>query len=284
MSGGRQENKKPVSLALPIKEFKLFLFTNNPVIAKTALNGGADAIVVDWENQGKKLRQENFDTQINQDTFEDLCRLREIVPSGQLICRINGFSEDLTPCEIEHALEAGADEVFLPMVTSVEEVKKAINLINGRCHLNILIETIPALGLMSELSKMKLHRMYVGLNDLHIQQNSQNIFVPLVDGTVQNVRDSVTIPLGVGGVTYPPHGEPIASKYLINEYARLGIDFSFLRRTFLKDYQTLKMDYMIHHIKTAYYHAAAREPEQVEYDAIGFKEQVGSWFANPHFV
>ncbi|WP_192579276.1 aldolase/citrate lyase family protein [Dyadobacter aurulentus] len=273
-----------MNLTLPIREFQLFLFSTDPVTARKAINAGIDAIIIDWENQGKKLRQENFDTQINYDTYDDLCRIRDAVPSGQLICRINGFSKEHTPMEVELAIQAGADEIFLPMVCDVEQVVQTYNLISGRAELNILVETVQSLECLSELSKLDLNRAYVGLNDLHIQQNSRNIFVPLMDGTIESVRRHFDISLGAGGVTYPPNGRPIASKYLINEYARLGIDFSFLRRTFLKDHLSMDMDYMVHHIKTAYYNALLRTAEQIEEDFRYFREQVGSWTANPHYI
>lgn len=262
--------------------FQLFLFSTDPAIVRTAISAGVDGIIVDWENQGKKLRQENFDTQINYDTYDDLCRVREVTPEGKLICRINGFSQAHTQEEVELALRAGADEIFLPMVRTVAEARDTLHMIDGRAGFNILIETTSALDCMAELSKLPLRRAYIGLNDLHIQQNSRNIFVPLMNETVTDIRKHFEIPLGAGGVTYPPNGLPIASKYLINEYARLGIDFSFLRRTFLKDHTSHSMEHMIHHIRKAYDEARGRSHEQVSADFHAFREQVERWITNPH--
>ncbi|MGG7663245.1 aldolase/citrate lyase family protein [Dyadobacter sp. BHUBP1] len=262
--------------------FQLFLFSTDPAIVRTAIAAGVDGIIVDWENQGKKLRQENFDTQINYDTYEDLCRVREVTPAGKLICRINGFSPEYTYEEVELALRAGADEIFLPMVRTVAEARDTLQMIGGRAGFNILIETTSALDCVTELGKLPLRRAYIGLNDLHIQQNSRNIFVPLMNGTVTDIRRQFEIPLGAGGVTYPPNGMPIASKYLINEYARLGIDFSFLRRTFIKDYANHSMEHMVHHIRKAYDEARRRSNEEVSADFHAFREQVESWTTNPH--
>jgi hypothetical protein len=262
--------------------FQLFLFSKDPAVVRTAIAAGVDGIIVDWENQGKKLRQERFDTQVNYDTYEDLCRVREVTPAGKLICRINGFSQEYTQEEVELALRAGADEIFLPMVRSVGEVHETLQMIGGRAGFNILIETTSALDCMAELGKLPLRRAYIGLNDLHIQQNSRNIFVPLMNETVTDIRKHFEIPLGAGGVTYPPNGFPIASKYLINEYARLGIDFSFLRRTFIKDHADHSMEHMIYHIRKAYDEARKRSHEQVSADFRAFREQVESWTTNPH--
>jgi hypothetical protein len=285
LSHSRDENQKHVNLtSANSTDFHLFLFSTDPSTVRTALAAGVDGIIVDWENQGKKSRQESFDTQINYDTYDDLCRVREVTPEGQLICRINGFSQEHTHEEVELALKAGADEIFLPMVQHCEDASQTYNMIAGRAEFSILIETVPALSCLEELSQLPLKRAYIGLNDLHIQQNSRNIFVPLMNDTVKNIREQFNIPLGAGGVTYPPNGKPIASKYLINEYARLGINFSFLRRTFLKDHENHSMDYMVHKIKKAYADARMRPHDEVENDARLFREQVESWTTNPHHI
>jgi hypothetical protein len=285
LSHSRDENQKHVNLtSANSTDFHLFLFSTDPSTVRTALAAGVDGIIVDWENQGKKSRQESFDTQINYDTYDDLCRVREVTPEGQLICRINGFSQEHTHEEVELALKAGADEIFLPMVQHCEDASQTYDMIAGRAEFSILIETVPALSCLEELSQLPLKRAYIGLNDLHIQQNSRNIFVPLMNDTVKNIREQFSIPLGAGGVTYPPNGKPIASKYLINEYARLGINFSFLRRTFLKDHENHSMDYMVHKIKKAYADARMRPDDEVENDARLFREQVESWTTNPHHI
>lgn len=262
--------------------FQLFLFSTDAAVIAKAVRAGVDGIIVDWENQGKKLRQERFDTQINFDTYDDLCRARQVTPEGKLICRINGFSLEHTYDEIELALRAGADEIFLPMVHHAQEARQTAELIGNRAGFNILIETSAALNCMTELSQLSLRRAYIGLNELHIQQNSKNIFVPLMNETVVNIRNHFEVPLGVGGVTYPPSGMPIASKYLIKEYARLGIDFSFLRRTFIRDHAQHSMEHMIHHIRNAYEEARARSAEEVAADFHLFRQQVESWTTNPH--
>lgn len=264
-------------------QFQLFLFTTDPKVVQTAVAAGVNGIIVDWENQGKKLRQENFDTQINYDTYDDLCRVREVTPEGMLICRINGFGPH-TEDEVELALRAGADEIFLPMVSSADQARQTLAMIDGRAGFNILIETASALDCMAELGSLPLRRAYIGLNDLHIQQKSRNIFVPLMNETVLNIRKHFQVPLGAGGVTYPASGLPIASKYLINEYARLGIDFSFLRRTFIRDHAQYSMEHMIHHIRESYERAANRSQEEIAADFQLFREQVEGWVTNPDHV
>jgi hypothetical protein len=283
-SRGKKNKKRVNKTLLKSGDFHLFLFSADAVIVRKAVAAGVDAVIVDWENQGKKNRQESFDTQINYDTFEDLCRVRDLIPDGKLICRINGYSAERTPLEIEMAVRGGADEIFLPMVYTSEEARQTCELVGNKACFNILIETASILEYLDELSLLPLNRVYVGLNDLHIQQNSQNIFVPLMNGTIRQIRSKFTIPVGAGGVTYPPSGYPIASKYLVNEYARLGINFSFLRRTFIRDHDTYDMRHMVENIKQAYLEATLRSPEEEENDFRLFKTQVESWTTNPHYV
>ncbi len=262
----------------------LLLLSVDDTLVSAAVNAGVDGVIVDWENQGKKLRQKNFNTQINHDTYEDLCRLRQIVPSGKLFCRINEFSGDGTLREVDLAVNGGADEIFIPMVTSAGHVEKVISHAGNTVAVNILIETVAALEQLDELSSLPLKRAYIGLNDLHIQQGTPNIFYPLLGPAIAGIRKRFTCRLGMGGVTCPDSGQPVRSSYLINEYARLDIDFSFLRRTFIKDCADFGIEYMVGAIKEAYREAKRRTPEEEEEDFREFSSLVTGWVSNPYIA
>jgi hypothetical protein len=93
----------------------------------------------------------------------------------------------------------------------------------------------PAAGLAAR----PLSRVYVGLSDLRIARGSSQLFEPLVDGTVDGVRADVEhVPFGVAGLTRLDAGRPLSCRLLIAELARLGADFTFLRRSFLADTAT----------------------------------------------
>lgn len=279
LPGGCPKTKKYMNS--PPSKFGLLLFSVNQDKIREAIEAGVDGIVVDWENQGKKLRQQNFDTQINHDTYQDLCRVRDLVPADKLICRINGFSPQNTPIELDRALEAGADEILMPMVVSAEEVQFVLSHVGNEKSVSILIETTAALTCLDQLAELPLKRVYVGLNDLHIQQNSRNIFVPLVEGTVEGIGRRFSVPLGAGGVTNPACGLPIASRYLIEEYARLGVSFSFLRRSFLKDSLTTPMASICAEIREHHARALRRSPHQILADQTAFREKVENWQTKP---
>ncbi len=133
-----------------------------------AVVGGVAAVVVDWENDGKEERQSAADTEINRHTVDDLRRTRAAT-GARVLCRINR-SGSRTQDEVELALDAGADELLLPMVRSVAEVESVLDIVDGRAGLGILVETRDAVAAAEELGRLPLSRVYVGLNDLSIER------------------------------------------------------------------------------------------------------------------
>ena len=211
----------------------LFLFTVDPRWGSDVVAAGAAGIIVDWERRGKARRQLGEDTQINADTVEDLARMRAAT-DGRLLCRINGHGP-WTAGEVDDAVASGADEILLPMVRTPDEVDRTLDLVDGRCGLGILIETQDAVDRAAELARRPLSRIYVGLNDLRIDRRSHELFRPLVDATVDEVRGAVRQPFGVGGLTLPGGGFPVSSDLLAAELVRLSASFTFLRRSFTAD-------------------------------------------------
>jgi len=214
-------------------DFALFLFSTDVDLIRAAVEGGAAGAVVDWEYIGKAERQAGFDTQINHDTLEDLRRVRACT-AARVLCRINAFGP-WTQKEIEAAVQAGADEILLPMVCSMEEVERVLEWAKGRCGVGILIETQEAVAICERLAQLPLTRAYLGLHDLAIERRTPNPFRAIPDGIVERVRSAFPIPFGFAGLTLPDRGFPIPCRLLIAEMARLGCSFSFLRRSFLRD-------------------------------------------------
>lgn len=214
-------------------EFELYSFYSNYDVTVEGLSAGIDGVIIDLESKGKQGRQDLYNTQINKHTISDLQKIRSAT-SKRVICRVNGgkfLSED----EISEVIAAGADEVLIPMVTSAHEVEQAQNLTQGKTDLSIMIETNEAVFLVEAFNAYPLKRAFIGLNDLSIARNEGNLFVPLIDGTVQHIRDRTKLPLGVAGLTHPDKGSPIPCRALINEMKRLECSFGFLRRSFFSD-------------------------------------------------
>ncbi|MFT4262023.1 MAG: aldolase/citrate lyase family protein [Nocardioides sp.] len=213
---------------------ELLLFATDPRLVAEATEAGMDGFIVDWERRGKYRRQAGEGTQINNDTLEDLQRVRAAT-RARLICRINGFGA-WTRHEIEEAIAAGADEILLPMVRDAAEVDQVLAMAVGRCGVGILIETRAGVAAAAELARRPLSRVYVGLNDLRIDRGSSELFAPLADGTVDRVRAAVEhSSFGVAGLTLPDRGHPVPSSLLAAELIRIDAQFTFLRRSFLAD-------------------------------------------------
>ncbi|MDX6408578.1 MAG: hypothetical protein QOE13_1649 [Gaiellaceae bacterium] len=214
-------------------EFGLFLFSTDQATIAPAVAGGVCGVVVDWERVGKRHRQAGADTQIGEDTFDDLRRVRAAT-SGRILCRIDN-KEQLLEEQIELAVASGADEILLPMVRSANEVERVLALAGGRCGVGVLIETQAALEEVETIATLPLARVYVGLNDLAIDRETTNIFEPLVDGTIEETRKHFTIPFGFAGLTVADAGAPIPCRLIIGELVRLDCSFSFLRRSYHAD-------------------------------------------------
>ena len=261
------------------KRFQLLLFSTNMRFIQRAISAGIDGIIVDWESVGKRGRQRHADTQINCDTVDDLRRVRACT-SGLVLCRINGYSSK-TPSEVEEAIDAGADEVLLPMVSQLTEVRSLFELVDGRCGVGILVETELAVQLASQLARFSLSRVYVGLNDLAIERRSHNIFTAISDSTVEQVRRAFTVPFAFGGLTLPKRGYPIPCRLLISEMSRLRCDFAFLRRSFLADVQESQLQWAVSQIRKALLAAHSRTPEQILCDQRDLHAAIAAWRPSP---
>ena len=212
----------------------LMLFSTRPELIGPAVAGGIAAVIVDLERIGKETRQRGADTLISADTVEDVHLVRAHTPAP-LICRLDAAGP-WTAEEVEQVLEAGADEVLLPMVRTPEDVQQALDAAAGRCGVGILIETRDALARAEELASLPVARIYVGLNDLSIEMGTPSLFTALVDGTLERIRAAVRdVPFGFGGMTLPDRGSPVPARLLLGELTRLRADFTFLRRSFWRD-------------------------------------------------
>jgi hypothetical protein len=241
-------------------DFELLLFSTDPLLIRQVTAAGVGGVVVDWERIGKAQRQASYDTQINHDTVADLRRVRACT-DGLVICRINGYGAT-TEAEVELAVAAGADEILLPMVRTPAAVMSVMDKVGGRCGVGILVETVAAIRAIDDFARLPLTRMYVGLNDLGIERGTENIFAALVDGTVERVRRACRVPFGFAGLTLPELGHPVPCRLLIAEMARLGADFSFLRRSFHRDIRgrdpTVEIPRLLEALRRAGHRSGAR--------------------------
>jgi hypothetical protein len=233
--------------ALKPADFQLLLFSTDAARVQCAVAAGVDGIVIDWEWRGKHRRQAGADTEINQDTPDDLRRIRSAT-SAPIICRINGVC-DATREEVETAIACGATEILVPMVRSAAEVETVLDRVRGRCGVGILIETVAAVEAASSFARLPLSRIYVGLNDLAIERRSGDLFDAVTDGTVERIRRMSKVAFGFGGLTVPNRGYPVPCRLLMGEMVRLACHFSFLRRSFRRDVRDQELAQAIYAIR-----------------------------------
>lgn len=255
----------------------LLVFTADPERAAAVVDAGAAGVILDWERRGKARRQAGQDTQINEDTAGDLAAVRSAVgspPGGRVLCRVNGAGP-WTAQEVQLAVELGADEVLLPMVRTPADVDLALDAVDGRCGLGVLVETQAAVDCVDALAQRPLARVYLGLNDLRIDRGGADpLFAPLVDGTADRVRRAVDVPFGVAGLTLPDRGQPVPSRLLAGELARLGADFTFLRRSFWADTAGQDLRTAVPRIVEACAVARRRGPARVQADRAELRSAV----------
>jgi hypothetical protein len=229
------------------------------------VDSGVRSFLVDWECLGKDARQQGFDTEIRPGTVSDLASVATVAGAAAW-CRVNRFGPH-TASEVEAAVGAGAEGVFLPMVTRPAEVARFVGLIAGRAGAGILVETVEALARVGELRSFPLDRVYFGLNDFAISRGGGSIFCAVLDGSVARARDAFAgTCFGFGGLTAADAGHPVPCRLLIEEMARLRCDFTFLRRSFRRDHAARPAQAIIAGIHAAWAECAARPPAAVSRD------------------
>jgi hypothetical protein len=212
------------------------LFVKKIKTIKWAQAVGLQNFMVDCEWKGKPERQAGRDTDTSHSSFEFIAKASAI-ENTKIHCRINEFGS-WTIREIEPAIEAGAYQIFLPMVRSVKEVEQFLRLIDNRVKSAILVETDEAVNHARDLAQLPLDSVYVGFNDLAISRDYQVIFQPIIDGTLEYLRETFTNTyFGFGGATFLGCGHPCPTEFLLAEMNRLSCDFVFLRRSFYRDVQ-----------------------------------------------
>lgn len=226
----------------------LMLITNEPQIARFAIDCGIDWVFIDLETHGKRARQGHRDTVISDHSLEDVSRVRAVVPQGTLLVRINPWHAS-SQNEIEEVLARGADLIMLPMFRTLEEIARCADVVRQRARLMPLVETPDAVGIIDEVAAHAgVSHIHVGLNDLHLALGMRFMFEPLADGIVDRVAQACARhgkPFGFGGVARVGEGL-LPAELLLGEHARLGSRSVILSRTFHRQARTLRqlMDQM----------------------------------------
>jgi hypothetical protein len=138
--------------------------------------------------------------------------------------------------EIESALVAGAQRLMLPMFRTPEEVEALVELVGGRAHLTLLVETPQALArLPAYLGMLKPgDLLHFGLNDLRIALGLDFLFEVVAGGFLEHATAlcrGKSIPFGIGGIGRVGHGH-VPAEMVMGELVRLGANWVILSRAF----------------------------------------------------
>jgi len=255
---------------------KLLYITNNPQVAKIAENAGVDRIFVDLETKGKDERQAGRDTVKSAHDISDISKIKSGLSKADVLVRVNPIDEE-SKAEIDAVIEAGADVVMLPMITTLKQAKTFASLVNGRTRMCMLIETAESVDLLPDIIKIAPDAEYfIGLNDLHLSYGQDFMFEPLADGTVENMISTLRIggiyDYGFGGVARV--GEPaiLSADRIITEHHRLHSKMVILSRSFCNALEIKDLDEIRELMESGVRNIRALEKTLEDYTPAQFEE------------
>ncbi len=213
---------------------ELLQITNDPAMARLCDDLGGFRLFIDWERNGKAVRQAGRNTFISTHGVDDVARMRQQVSRTPLMVRVNPLHQG-TGAEIDAAVAGGADRLMLPMFRSADELKQFLTQVNARLPVSALLEHRDAAACIDEWVGFDgLDEVFVGLNDLHLSLGQSFMYEPLASGLVDALLATAKAAgkrVGFGGIARMSEGE-LAGRRVLGEHLRLGSSAVILSRTF----------------------------------------------------
>ena len=224
---------------------KLMYITNDPAVARIAVDAGVDRIFIDMEVLGKAERQGGMDTVQSHHVPADIAAVRSAIGDrAEIMARVNPLNPD-SQAEINAAVANGADVIMLPMWRTVEDLRQLVQMVGGRAKVMPLLETDAAAEHLADALRVPgVDQMHIGLNDLHLCYHRKFLFQLLTDGTVDRLCTQLRaagLPFGFGGVGRPGSGA-LPAEYIIGEHYRLGSQYVILSRSFCNTSKVTDLD------------------------------------------
>lgn len=208
--------------------------TNRPQVARIAQTAGVNRVWIDLEYMGKDQRQKGMDSVKSRHQLSDIRSIRPLLRESALQVRVNPL-HDGSQAEITAAIDYGADIVMLPMWKTADDVKRFVELVDGRARVLLLLETKEAdRNLARALAVKGVDEIHIGLNDLHLSYQKKFMFELLSDGTVERLCRQIGeagLPYGFGGVA-KLGGGAVPAELVLAEHYRLGSSMAILARSF----------------------------------------------------
>lgn len=224
---------------------KLMYITNDPAVARVAVDAGVDRIFIDMEVLGKAERQGGMDTVQSHHVPADIAAVRSAIGDrAEIMARVNPLNPD-SQAEINAAVANGADVIMLPMWRTAEDLRQLVQMVGGRAKVMPLLETDAAAEHLADALRVPgVDQMHIGLNDLHLCYHRKFLFQLLTDGTVDRLCTQLRaagLPFGFGGVGRPGSGA-LPAEYIIGEHYRLGSQYVILSRSFCNTSKVTDLD------------------------------------------
>lgn len=224
---------------------KLMYITNDPAVARIAVDAGVDRIFIDMEVLGKAERQGGMDTVQSHHVPADIAAVHSAIGDrAEIMARVNPLNHD-SQAEINAAVANGADVIMLPMWRTAEDLRQLVQMVGGRAKVMPLLETDAAAEHLADALRVPgVDQMHIGLNDLHLCYHRKFLFQLLTDGTVDRLCTQLRaagLPFGFGGVGRPGSGA-LPAEYIIGEHYRLGSQYVILSRSFCNTSKVTDLD------------------------------------------
>jgi citrate lyase beta subunit len=217
--------------------FTLTALTRDPAVIRAADDAGVDRIGVDIERIGKHLRQDPSEgARFSGHSLDDLAAVAANVRRARVFARLNPL-RDGSREEVERALALGARVLMLPYFEDLRPAAAFLEIVGGRAHAILLIETAAAAARIREIVALPgLSEIMVGLNDLHRSLGLSHPFEVLTSDLILSIsrhtRDA-GLPFGFGGLGRACDDTlPIPSDAVYGQYPRLGATAAWLARSF----------------------------------------------------
>ncbi len=223
-------------------EFVLTLFTDEPDLSRSADRAGIDRIGLDLEILGKHERQDFTRDRISGHDVQQLPHIASGLCGSRLFARINPIHAH-SEQEIAYLLMQGAQVLMLPFFQHPDQVRRFVDLVAGRAHTVLLLETPQAMVRVRDIVAVAgVDEVHVGLNDLHQGLGLSSHFELLASPVMEMLSDvinSAGLPFGFGGIgRVDDERLPVGSALLYPQFVRLKASRALVSRVFLRSHGT----------------------------------------------
>jgi hypothetical protein len=169
-------------------------------------------------------------------TLDDLHAVGAALTRADLFARLDPLHPGTGP-QIDAAVDWGARVLMLPMIASVGDAMRFVDMVAGRARVVLLVETAAALDAVGDLAAVPgVDDVHVGVNDLALSLGLATRWQVLAGNRLAKAARAVHAAGrrfgfgGIGGVL--DDALPIPADLIYAEYARVGATAALIARAF----------------------------------------------------